>query len=394
MPHIAANGVQLFYDLRGPEAAPVAVFANSIGATHEMWDAQAAHLTGRFRCLRFDARGHGRSQTIGGKVGIEDLANDLAGLLDALGIEKAHIIGLSLGGMTAQVLALRHAAKVSSLTLMATSAHMPSNWEERAAKVRADGMASILGLVLARWFTPGFLAAQPGKVAPMRERFLASDPEGYALCCCAIQDMDLRADISAIKVPTLIIAGSEDPATPVTMMDEIRARIAGAEKVILPNCAHIPNIEQASAVNRHLQAFLCAHSQSGAVPAVSSSFEAGRANRTAVLGKAHVEASMAKADAFSKPWQEFITRNAWGDIWGDPALPWKTRSMLTLTMMVALHREQEFKLHLRPALNNGVTLAELRAMLLQTAVYAGVPAANAAFAWVKQVLGDELEAKA
>jgi 3-oxoadipate enol-lactonase/4-carboxymuconolactone decarboxylase len=110
-----------------------------------------------------------------------------------------------------------------------------------------------------------------------------------------------------------------------------------------------------------------------------------------VLGTEHVERSLKNAGAFAMPWQDFITRNAWGEIWGDPALPWKTRSMLTLAMMIALHREEEFKLHVRPALKNGVTLEEMRALILQAAIYAGVPAANAAFRWVKDVLGDELE---
>jgi 3-oxoadipate enol-lactonase/4-carboxymuconolactone decarboxylase len=117
----------------------------------------------------------------------------------------------------------------------------------------------------------------------------------------------------------------------------------------------------------------------------------GLANRKSVLGVDHVQRSLERAGNFARPWQDFITRTAWGEIWGDPTLPWKTRSMLTLVMMVALHREEEFKLHLRPALKNGVTIEELRAILIQAAVYAGVPAANAAFRWVREVLGDELD---
>src|SRR4029450_11748306 len=117
------------------------------------------------------------------------------------------------------------------------------------------------------------------------------------------------------------------------------------------------------------------------------SFEAGLANRKNVLGVEHVERSLANAGAFAMPWQDFITRNAWGEIWGDATIPWKTRSMLTLAMMIALHREEEFRLHVRPALKNGVTIEEMRALFLQAAIYAGVPAANAAFRWVKDVLG-------
>ena len=121
-----------------------------------------------------------------------------------------------------------------------------------------------------------------------------------------------------------------------------------------------------------------------------ATFKEGLANRKKVLGAEHVERSLAKAGPFAMPWQDFITRTAWGEIWGDPTIPWKTRSMVTLAMMVALHREEEFKLHVRPALRNGVTIEELRSLLLQASIYAGVPAANAAFRWVKEVLGDEL----
>jgi 3-oxoadipate enol-lactonase len=189
-------------------------------------------------------------------VTIESLADDLAGLLDALGIEHAHIVGLSLGGMTAQAFGVRHAPLAKSLTLMATSAYLPHGWDERAATVRSNGMGAIVDAVLARWFTPDFVTAHPEAVAPLRQRFLANDPQGYAACCEAIRDMDLRASNGALKAPTLIIAGAEDPATPVAMMEDIRTRIPQAELVVLPHAAHILAVEQASAVNRYLAAFL------------------------------------------------------------------------------------------------------------------------------------------
>jgi 3-oxoadipate enol-lactonase/4-carboxymuconolactone decarboxylase len=117
----------------------------------------------------------------------------------------------------------------------------------------------------------------------------------------------------------------------------------------------------------------------------------GLANRKAVLGVEHVQRSLENAGIFALPWQDFIGRAAWGEIWGDETLPWKTRSMLTLAMMVALNREEEFKLHLRPALKNGVSVEELRALLMQTAIYAGVPAANGGFRWAREVLGPEAD---
>jgi 3-oxoadipate enol-lactonase / 4-carboxymuconolactone decarboxylase len=414
MPRIRANRVELFYDLIGSEGAPVVAFSNSLGTTLEMWDEQVPSLTDRYRCLRYDTRGHGRSEVVDRPASIDDLADDLAGLLDALGIETAHVAGLSLGGMTAQNFAIRHPHRLRALVLMATSAHMrpPEAWRQREALVRKDGMGSLVDAVIGRWFTPAGAERDPGMVRPVRERFLAIDPTGYAVCCGAIRDMDLRPQLAAIAAPTLIIAGADDPATPVAMMEDIRARLPGAELVVVPRAAHLVAIEQAAIVNSYLRSFLDRlEMPTGPRAGISgvinprlgdlldealgddrragASFEEGLENRKRVLGAEHVERSLAKAGPFAAPWQDFITRVAWGEIWGDPTIPWKTRSMVTLAMMVALHREEEFKLHVRPALRNGVTVDELRALLLQTSIYAGVPAANAAFRWVKEVLGEE-----
>ena len=374
----AANGTTLFHDLRGPDGAPVVAFSNSIGTTLEMWDAQAAALSQRFRVLRYDTRGHGRSPTVVGGTTMEDLADDLAGLLDALGIRRAHVVGLSLGGMTAQMLAVRRPDLVDHLVLMATAAHLPGDWPQRAALVQAQGMAAIADAVVARWFTPAF--RDDPSVAALRDRFTAIDPAGYAACCLAIAGMDLRPLIPGITAPTLVVMGADDPATPPATGEAIRALVPGAELAVIPRAAHILAMEQAGRVNRLLLDFL------GDPP-----FEAGLRNRRAVLGAEHVDRSLAGAGPFAGPWQDFITRMAWGEIWGDPTIPWKTRSMVTLALMVALGREEEFKLHVRPALRNGVTLPELRSLLKQCAVYAGVPAANAAFRMVREVLGAEAD---
>ena len=403
MPLLQANGAQLFYDQDGPwdapGDAPVVVFSNSIGTTLEMWDAQARALAGRYRVLRYDTRGHGRSPVAAGSAGIDALADDLAALLEGLGVTRAHVVGLSLGGMTAQALAARRPGLVASLVLMATAAHLPGDWKARAATVLDRGMGAIVDAAIPRWFTPAFIEAAPGQVAKLREAFLKMDPRGYAACCGAIAAMDLREGNAAIAAPTLILAGADDPATPVPMMEEIRAAIPDAELVVLPRAAHILAMERADMVNRHLLAFLDSQpdAPAGQAGSVTGSvtgavrFEAGLANRKAVLGAEHVQRSLDKAGRFGMPWQDFITRTAWGEVWGDPAIPWPSRSMVTLAMMVALGREEEFKLHVRPALRNGVTIAQLRSLLMQTAIYAGVPAANGAFRWTKEVLGDELE---
>jgi 3-oxoadipate enol-lactonase / 4-carboxymuconolactone decarboxylase len=393
MPLLKVNGVEVFYELSGPTGAPVVVFSNSLGTTLAMWDGVVPALRGRYRVLRYDTRGHGRSQVLDAPITIDDLAADLVGLLDGLEITRAHVVGLSLGGMTGQALASRYPDRVASLTLMATTAYMPSqqSWDERASLVRTQGTAAIVEATMGRWFTPDYPTQAPERVSPVREAFIGIDPVGYAVCCNAIGRMDLRSVIGQISAPTLVIAGANDPATPVPMAEEIRSTIPGAELLVLPRAAHLLAVEQAEKVGAYLVSFLDQYRGAegdaalGAVP-----FNVGLVNRKSVLGEEHVERSLAKAGAFAQPWQDFITRTAWGEVWGDPRLPWKTRSLVTLAMMVALHREEEFKLHVRPALKNGVTVGELQSLLLQSAIYAGVPAANAAFRWVSDVLSDDL----
>ncbi|WP_018259684.1 bifunctional 3-oxoadipate enol-lactonase/4-carboxymuconolactone decarboxylase PcaDC [Methylobacterium sp. WSM2598] len=393
MPLIEANGTRLHYELSGPSGAPVVAFSNSLGTAMAMWDPLVPHLRGRYRVLRYDTRGHGASPARDAPIAVEDLADDLLGLLDALGIGRAHVVGLSLGGMTGQALAMRAPERVLSLTLMATAAEMPSeqSWNERAATVRAEGTAAIVDATMERWFSPDFPRTSPGAVEPVRRQFVETDRAGYAVCCNAIGRMDLRPGLGRITAPTLVIAGRDDPATPPAKSEEICAGIRHAELVVLPGARHLLAVERPDATASHLLAFLDRHRGAAGAATGAVAFAEGLANRRGVLGEVHVDRSLAAAGSFAGPWQDFITRIAWGEIWGDPRLPWKTRSLVTLGLMVALGREEEFKLHVRPALRNGVTPAELQALLLQAAVYTGVPAANGAFRWAKEVLGDELE---
>ena len=198
--------------------------------------------------------------------------------------------------------------------------------------------------------------------------------------------MDLRSRIPAISAPTLAIAGAEDPVTTPAMLEEIRSLVPGTELVVLPRAAHLCSVECPDVVAAHIGLFI---DELEGRPAAGAAFAAGLVNRRKVLGTEHVERSLASAGEVGMPWQDFITRFAWNEIWGDPALPHKTRSLLTLAMMIALHREEEFKLHVKPALKNGVSVAELAALIRQAAVYAGVPAGNAAMRWARDLLGDD-----
>ncbi|MDP4021568.1 3-oxoadipate enol-lactonase [Methylobacterium sp. NEAU 140] len=261
MPQIRVGDVDLRYELAGPEGAPVVAFSNSLGATLEMWDALLPALGGGYRALRYDTRGHGGSATRDAPAEIADLAGDLAGLLDALGIGRAHLVGLSLGGMTVQALASADPGRPLSATLMATAAHLPSaeTWNERAATVRAQGPGALVEATLGRWFTPGFAQRSTEAVAAVRARFLACDAAGYAVCCGAIGRMDLRPALSAITAPTLVIAGRDDPSTPPAMAEALCAGIPHAELVVLPRAAHLLAVERAEAAGAYLRAFLDRH---------------------------------------------------------------------------------------------------------------------------------------
>lgn len=258
MPYVRANGVNLHYDLTGPEGAPVIAFAHSIGASMPMWDAQVAAFSDRYRCLRFDTRGHGASEVKPEPATVDDLADDLAGLLEALHIGKAHIVGLSLGGMTGQAFALRYPGRLDRLALLATSAEMDkAAWRQRIETVTRDGYGSFIDEVMVpRWFTPGFAAAQPEIVAGFRARMLANDRAGYAAAANVIVTLDLLPRISGITAPTIIIVGAEDPATPIAMSEQIRSLVPHAEMVIIPKAAHIVAVEQPEMVNDYLGAFL------------------------------------------------------------------------------------------------------------------------------------------
>lgn len=394
MPYVQIRGVTLHYDVRGPEGAPPVVFSNSLGTSHAMWAPQIAALAGRFRCLSYDTRGHGLSPVTAAGFTIADLADDLAGLIEhAFGASPVHVVGLSLGGMTAMALACRRPELVASLAPMATFAltASPAAWIERAAIVRNGGVEAFADTILSRWFTPAFASARPEVLASTRAMLLSTPREGYAACCDAIRDLDLIADLKTITAPTMVFSGADDPASPPELQDQIRDCITGAGLIRLSPAAHIMNLEQPGQTSSLLMSWLDHNRMRlGQTVAVPPDIKQGLANRKAVLGAAHVERSLANAGAFDGPWQDFIMRTAWAEVWGDPTLPWKTRSLLTLQTMIALNREEEFKLHLRPALHNGVSLAELRAALMQAAVYIGAPAANNAFRWDREVLGDEI----
>ncbi len=250
----------LNYLLEGPEDAPVLVLSNSLGTSLEMWDDQAAALRERFRLLRYDTRGHGRSPARPGPYAIGDLGWDVISLLDRLGVESASFCGLSVGGMTGMWLAGEAPGRVERLVLCCTSALLgpKSVWDERIATARKQGMDALVDGVIERWFTPAFRSENPEAVEKMARALRETDPEGYAGCCVAIRDMDLRDRLPSIEAPTLIISAAEDPATPPEHGELIRDAIPVARFEVIPDAAHIANVEQLEKVTQliltHLEA--------------------------------------------------------------------------------------------------------------------------------------------
>lgn len=258
---MAGDGCAIAWRMDGPEDgaadAPVVILSNSLGTGLDMWAPQVAALSASFRVLRYDTRGHGRSDVPGGAYGLDRLGRDVLDLMDALGIARAHFCGLSLGGMTGQWLGVHAPDRFDRLVLANTAAYMgpPSGWQARIASVLENGMAVMTSALLERWFTPEFRATAPDSIAPVREGLLATSPEGYAGCCAAIRDMDMRPVVGLIDLPTLVIVGASDPATPPADGEAIAARIAGSRLVTL-EAAHLSNIEQAAAFNAALLDFL------------------------------------------------------------------------------------------------------------------------------------------
>jgi 3-oxoadipate enol-lactonase len=238
--------------VEGPSDGSTVVLAGSLGSTLAMWEPQVPALTAAgYRVVRYDARGHGASPVPPGPYSMDDLADDAVELLDLLGVERAHFVGLSVGGMAGLRLAARNPERVDRLAVMCTSAYTTPKgaFAERAALVSAEGTAGIAPTVVGRWFTENFKAAHPDDLAAFIATLSASPREGYVATCLAIEGMDLRADLTSITAPTLVIGGADDQSIPPPHQEAIAAAIPGARLVILEHAAHLASFERADEVN-------------------------------------------------------------------------------------------------------------------------------------------------
>lgn len=253
------NGFRMNFAVEGPEAAPAVVLHHPLATDLSIWDELAAALVPRYRVVRFDARGHGASEATPAPYDLATLTADTIALMDHLGLARAHFLGLSMGGMVGQHLGLAHPQRFASLILCSTTSRMPPEthalWEERAKVAREKGMGSQVEVALARWLAPGSME-KPLLVTAMR-RYIESTPsEGYAGWCQALRTLDVTDRLKAIRLPTLVIVGADDPSTPPAAAQVIHREIAGSELVEVPGVSHQLHVEDPATFNRHVLTFL------------------------------------------------------------------------------------------------------------------------------------------
>jgi len=255
---LSASGIEINYQIEGE--GPTVTMSHSLACHLGMWDEQVAALRGRYRVLRFDTRGHGQTSAPAGAYSLEQMADDLHGLLGGLGITETHFVGLSMGGMIGQVFALAHPGMIQSLVLCDTTSRYPAAaapvWRDRISTVESKGMEPLVEPTLQRWFTAPFRARRPDLMTRVGAMIRSTPTQGYAGCCHAIPRIDATDRLKELHCPALVIVGEEDAGTPVSMARDIHAALPGAELAILRSASHLSNLEQPEEFNRVLLGFL------------------------------------------------------------------------------------------------------------------------------------------
>jgi len=367
------------YKISGTPNSPVLVFSNSLGANMNMWDELIPLLLPYFQVLQYDTRGLGGSEITAEAYTIELLGLDVIDLLDQLKIERAYFCGLSMGGLIGQWLGIHHPERFSKIILANTAAKIgdAEAWDSRMETIKNSGMEAIVASTMERWFTEDFRANNPKRVAETKVMFLSSDILGYSNCCAAVRDADFRADLNKITSKVLVITGDEDVVTNVEHAEFLVQHIPDAALSILP-ARHLSATELPAQFASLLIQFIVGN----------TTFEKGMHVRRTVLGDAHVDRATNNSNEFNGEFQEFISNYAWGEIWTRPGLSKHNRSLITIAMLIALNRKAELQMHIRAAFNNGVTKNEIKEVIMQSALYCGLPAANEAIHTAEEVFKD------
>ena len=258
--HVQVNGKSIYYELNGPEDAPLITFSHALAANCNLWDVQARTFSRDYRVLCFDTRGHGRSSVPSGEYSMHELALDVLGLWDALDIDQSSFVGLSMGGMIGQVLATAFPERLDKLILCDTTCRIAPEsrptWQERINLARKQGMSALSQETLNRWLSMDFQAENPEETTRIKNMIEKTPVQGFAGCCQAISEFDVSGELFQVKAPTLVLVGENDTGTPVIAAEEIQANIPGAELEVLPKAQHLTNIEVSGEFNRRLLDFL------------------------------------------------------------------------------------------------------------------------------------------
>ncbi|MET0842673.1 MAG: alpha/beta fold hydrolase [Mycetocola sp.] len=363
----------------------------SLGTTTSVWDGVLASLRADpmlagLRILSIDLPGHGVSPASGDAFTIDEMATAVLDVVDELGDRQFHIAGISLGGAIALDIAVRSPDRVLSLAMLCSGSRIGSSdgWQQRAAAVRASGTASLVTGSASRWFAPGYLDSDTGAGARALADIIDVDDESYARCAEALGDFDRTAEARSLPVPALLVSAEFDEVTTPDSMRELARTLPDAHAVEIAGASHLAALERPE----EIASALAGHLAGAADPARSQTARRGDAVRRSVLSDAHVDAANAAITPETAAFQDFIGRYAWGEVWARPGLSRRDRSIATLASLVTAGHETELRMHLRAALRNGLTPDELSEILLHTALYAGLPAANAAFAVLREVLAD------
>ncbi len=371
----------IHYKSEGTPNSPALVLSNSLGADGTMWDALTPRLLPYFRVIRYTISDVETAAAVPYPVApqpeIAWFGGAVLALMDHLHLEKAVFCGLSMGGLIGQWLGLQHPERCPRLVLCNTAAKIGTaeTWNARIDTIQQQGLSAIVDATMERWFTEAFRQEHPEEVARTHAMFRRSNLALYSLACAAIRDADFRADLGKITPSTLVIAGDEDPVTNVEQAAFLANHIPNAQMAIL-RARHLSGTENPADFAETLLQFLV-----GTTP-----YERGMHIRRTVLGNEHVDKANAQTNDFNADFQAFITHYAWGEIWARPGLPKRDRSLITLAMLIALNRKAEFQMHVKAALNNGLSPDDIKELILQSAIYCGLPAANEAFHTAAEIL--------
>jgi 3-oxoadipate enol-lactonase / 4-carboxymuconolactone decarboxylase len=368
-------------DFGGPRGAGLLLLGPSVGTSAAtLWGAAAERLAEHIHVVGWDLPGHGGSPAAAFRM--PDLAAGVLALADDIMPGAAfHYAGDSIGGAVGLQLLLDAPERLRSATLLCTGAVIgrPEDWAARAATVRASGTDAVVDLARQRWFAAGFIDRRPAVVSALLDALRGTDDESYAQACEALADFDVTNRLAEITTPVLAVAGAEDISTPPDGLQRIASGVKDGRMVVLDGVGHLAPAE---APDRVADLIL------GQLAPRDRVYDAGMAVRREVLGDAHVDRAVAATTEFTADFQDLITRYAWGSIWTRPGLDRRSRSLITLTALVARGHLEELAMHVRAARRNGLTNDEIKELLLQTAIYCGVPDANTAFRIANQVLAE------